>query len=291
MRSVTASLRRLVPLLAALTTAGVAAIAAAPAAAAGGTSGCNPYVDGTVIPVPCSSGFGTTGGGGASVAARATVKESCVPVVLDGVQAQALGLPLPPPIGQDWALLQCGISGGFPEAVLVVTVSRAAIVTPRELLQTALGELRVPALAPSTAPPRGRPGLVGLPEWFWIPAASWRPRTVTVSVGAVWATVTAMPVGLTFEPGTGISSVTCDGPGTAYARNRPAASQHSACTYTYRQPSVDLRHDAYDAAVAVTWRVSWTGSSGAGGLLDAALAVPVAFSLSVAQGEALVTGQ
>ena len=41
--------------------------------------------------------------------------------------------------------------------------------------------------------------------------------------------------------------------------------------------------------MTVTWRVSWTGSGGAGGVLDAALAVPVGFTIPVAQGEALVS--
>jgi hypothetical protein len=43
--------------------------------------------------------------------------------------------------------------------------------------------------------------------------------------------------------------------------------------------------------VTVTWRITWTGSGGAGGVLDAGLAVPVGFPIGVAQGEALVTSQ
>ena len=60
-------------------------------------------------------------------------------------------------------------------------------VTPQELLLIAEGELRVPLLAAQTAPSATREGLVGLPEWFWIPAAEWQPLSVTVSAGPVWA--------------------------------------------------------------------------------------------------------
>ncbi len=110
-----------------------------------------------------------------------------------------------------------------------------------------------------------------------------------MSAGPVWASVTAVPVGLTFAPGGGLSPVSCAGPGTAYNPRRPAAAQHTDCSYTYVQPSVGQPGHAYQASVTVTWRVSWTGSGVAGGLLDAALPVTVDFAVPVAQGEALVT--
>jgi hypothetical protein len=272
---------------------GVAVIGAAPAAASGGgTGGCNPYVNGTVIPVPCSSGSasgGSSGSGGAG--GGSTVNNSCTTVVLSKAQAQNLGLSWPPPKGQSWAMLQClgGATGAAPQAVLVNNATGAPAVTPQQLLVTAMGELRIPSIGASTAPPRGHDGLVGLPEWFWIPAASWHPRTVTVSAGAVWATATAAPVGLTFQPGGGISPISCAGPGTAYNPRKPATAQRTNCSYTYLRPSAGQPGNAYQASVTVTWRVSWTGSGGAGGVLDAALAVPVSFTVPVAQGEALVT--
>jgi hypothetical protein len=82
--------------------------------------------------------------------------------------------------------------------------------------------------------------------------------------------------------------VSCTGPGTAYNPARPASSQHTACSYTYDQPSVSQPGQAYQATLTVTWRVSWTGSGGTGGLLDPALPVPVTVTVPVAQGEALV---
>ena len=182
-----------------------------------------------------------------------------------------------------------GATGRGPQAVLVSNATGAPQVTPQQLLAQALGELKVPYLGPATAPPRGRDGLVGLPEWFWVPAGEWHARSVTVTAGPVWATATATPVGLTFHPGAGLNALSCAGPGTAYNLRKPAAQQHTTCSYTFLRPSAGLPGNAYQASVTVTWRISWTGSGGVGGVLDAALAVPVAFTVPVAQGEALVT--
>jgi hypothetical protein len=302
MRVLTSAARRPASALAVVLALGVAANGAGQAAAraAGAPSGsCDPYVDGTVIPVPCSaisasagsnSGGGKHGSAGGSTGGGTIATNTCATTVLDQSQAQHLGLSWPPPIGHSWALMLClgGVIGAGPQVILVEGPTGAPAVTPRQLLVTALGELRVPHLDPATAPPRGRPGLVGLPEWFWIAASSWHARTVTVTAGPVWATVTATPLDLTFQPGAG-HPVTCTGPGTAYDPREPAAMQRSACSFTYLRPSAGQAGNAYSASVTVNWRVSWTGSGGVGGILDAALPVAVSFSLPVAQGEALVT--
>jgi hypothetical protein len=270
--------------------AGVAATGAGPAAASGNGGGCDPYVDGTVIPVPCSSGSGSGSSSGSDGGGGSSVSNACTTIVLGKAQSLSLGLAWPPPQGQSWALLRCqGATGGAPLAVVVNNATGAPAVTPQQLLVSALGELRIPYIRPGTAPPRGRDGLVGLPEWFWIPAPSWHTRTLRVSAGSAWATVTAAPVGLTFEPGAGLSPVSCAGPGTAYNPHHPAATQHTKCSYTYLRPSAGQPGNSYQASVAVTWRVSWTGSDGAGGVLDADLTVPVDFAIPVGQAEALVT--
>ena len=260
-------------------------------AATEGGGGCAPYVDGTVIPVPCSSASATGGSPGLGDGGAA-VDEGCSFVALSPAQAQSLGLSWPPPVGEAWALLDClgGAIGPGPQAVLVSTAAGAAPVTPEQLLIQARDELRVPGLVPDTAPPPGSDGLVGLPEWFWIPAASWHPLTVTVTAGPVWATVTATPAGLSFDPGTGAAPVTCPGPGSAYDQALPAADQHTECSYTYAQPSAGRPGNAYLASVSVVWQIVWTGSGGAGGVLAPALSVPVSVPIRVAQAEALVTG-
>ena len=272
-------------MLAALT-AGLLAASAAPAIAGGGS--CSPYIDGNVVPVPCSA---VAGSGGSSGGNGGPIASTCSITRLDRAQATGLGLAWPPPPDDSWALLTCfgGTSRSAPQAGLVSNAAGAPQVSPRQLLQQALGELRVPYLGPATAPPRGKDGLVGLPEWFWIPAADWQPSTVTVRAGPVWAIVTASPSGLTFDPGGGLAPVSCEGPGTAYDPSRPAQAQRTSCSYTYEQPSFGQPGNAYQPSVTVAWRISWTGSGGQGGVLTAALPLRVSFSLRVAQGEALVT--
>ena len=157
----------------AVLTAGLLAASAAPAIAGGGS--CSPYLDGNVVPVPCSAlggSSGSPGGHGSSIAGTCTITR------LDRAQATGLGLAWPPPPSDSWALLTCfgGTSRSAPQAGLVSNATGAPQVTPRQLLQQALGELRVPYLDPDTAPPRGKDGLVGLPEWFWIAGCGLAPE-------------------------------------------------------------------------------------------------------------------
>jgi hypothetical protein len=280
-------MRALAGAVAALVMAVSLAIATTSPATGSSRGSCDPYVDGTVILVPCWFGAGT--GDDSAGVTGATLADTCTFTALDEAQAKSLGVSWPPPQGKHWALMDCG-AGTAPKVLLVPNASGIPPVTPRQLVH-ALGGLAVPHLRPATAPPRGTDGLVGLPEWFWVPASEWHMRSVTVTAGPVWATVTAEPVSLTVLPDAGLSPVTCTGPGTAYNGRKPAAQQHTDCSYTYLQPSAGLPGNAYRASVTVTWRVTWTGSYGAGGVLDPALVVPVGLSIDVAQGEALVTRQ
>jgi hypothetical protein len=273
-------------------TAGFALGGASPAAAGGGGrtgGGCDPYIDGTVVLIPCSAGGGS--GGGGSAGGGGTIDDTCTFVPLNEAHAKNLGLSWPPPKGQRWALMDCpgSATGTGPQAVLISNATGAPSVTPQQLLVQEVGELSVPHLQPATAPPRGKDGLVGLPEWFWIPASEWHTRSMTVTAGPVWATVVAAPISLAFKPGAGLGAVSCAGPGTAYSSRRPSVWQHTGCSYTYERPSAGQPENVYHASLTVTWRVSWTGSGGSGGVLDAAMGVPVGFTIPVAQGEALVT--
>jgi hypothetical protein len=214
---------------------------------------------------------------------------TCTLTRLGKAQKRFLKLP-PPPKGYRWEALTCPGARPFGGVVPVNNKTGRPGVSPRQLLQIALGELIIPYLRPATAPPRGSDGLVGLPEWFWIPHRDWRPVSITVSVGPVWARATAVPTGLAFSPGAGLPELACAGPGTPYDPHLPAADQHTRCSYTYAQPSAGQPGAAYRAAVIVTWRVSWTGSGGAGGVINAGLRIPRPFSLRIAEGQALVGG-
>jgi len=286
LRSFPLAAAALVALLCAALSCGLPAASAAQAAGAPpGVPGCS-YIwqppDSWIL--QCSSGSGTPGTGGGSGGSKYT----CTLTLLSPGQIRFLGLP-PPPKGDKWAAITC--PGRYPfGGVTLVTGNGAPAVTPQELLQIAIGELRVPTLRPGTAPPLGRDGLVGLPELFWVPGTRWHPVTVTVRAGPVWAESIATPRQLTFYPGGGLPGASCAGPGTAYtARSRHLAT--AACSYTYGQSSALQVGHAYQASVTVTWRVTWIGSGGTGGVVNAALQVGYPIALRVAEAQALVTSR
>ncbi len=256
---------------------------AAPAAPAGG-GGCYP-IDFTWICLDTGGAPGTPGSGGGSA------KYTCSYTPASPAVLERTGTGPPQP-GYQWDIMTCpgsdqGSIGG--QLVQVNIKSGAPAVSPVELLKIAIGELFVPTLPPKTAPPMGKDGLVGLPEWFWIPKSEWKGISITVSAGPVFADATAAPTSMTFAPGGGLSSVSCTGPGLAFNRSEPVSSQHSTCSYTYSQPSAGQPDSAYQAALVVTWTISWTGSGGAGGTLTSAYTTGTAFPVRVAQAEALVS--
>jgi len=197
----------------------------------------------------------------------------------------------PPNPGYQWDILTCPGQNPGPLGGRLIQVNirtGAPAIAPPYLLVIAIGELRVPTLAAATAPPRGADGLVGLPEWFWVPREQWQPATLTVRAGPVWALAIAKPTGITYDPGGAGGSVSCAGPGTPYDQRLSADRQHTSCSYTYGQPSASQPGHAYLATLSVTWTISWTGSDGAGGVITGGFTTATAFGVRVAQAEALV---
>ncbi|MBO4273967.1 hypothetical protein [Microbispora triticiradicis] len=163
-----------------------------------------------------------------------------------------------------------------------------AEVTLQMLVGLAVRELVLPLPQVSTAPPRGRPAMVGIRQWFWLNGAGqWTTKSKRVQVGDVWAEVTASPRRLVVSPGMGLPDVVCDGPGTPYDTSRPPQEQRSGCTYLYERSSAGQPRDAYRVSVTVVWGATWQGSGGAGGTL-----VPISrttsYALPVAEAQALL---
>ncbi len=261
--------------------AGTRPALAAAAAAAGGGNGCY-TIDNTWICVYSGGSGGGPGSGGSST-------YTCTYAPASEVILQRIGAGPPDP-GYQWDIMTCpGPHSGPGALVEVSTKTGVPKITPVQLLKIAIGELTVPTLAPATAPPRGKDGLVGLPEWFWVPSAQWQKTSVTVRAGPVWATATATPMTLSYAPGGGLGSVSCAGPGTPFSGGAPARGQRTACSYTYTQPSAGQPGNAYQAALIVTWTISWTGSGGAGGVVTTGYTTGTAFGVRIAQAEALVT--
>jgi hypothetical protein len=142
---------------------------------------------------------------------------------------------------------------------------------PRDLAPDARSALDArflpkPEVAMAPKPDRG---IVKLGEWFWTAT----PFTAVSATAAVpqtglWATTTAVPVSLTFYPGDGNEPVTCEGPGEPwlpeYGDELP-----TECMYTYLHSStMSPNHMYFEAALEITWTVSWTSSTGDGGTLS-----------------------
>lgn len=252
---------------------------AVPAASASG-GGCYP-IDFTWICINQGGSPGSPGSGGSAKYTCTYTKAS--PGVL---QRTGTGPPQP---GYQWDIMTCpgspqGSLGG--QLVQVNVATGAPAISPVDLLKIAIGELSVPTLAARTAPPIGKNGLVGLPEWFWVPRGQWRKTSITVSAGPVWADAVASPTTITFVPGGGRSSVSCAGPGPEFTRGK---QRRSDCSYTYDQPSVGQPGNAYQAALVTTWTISWTGSGGAGGTIATGYTTGTAFGVRVAQAESVVS--
>ncbi len=275
-RALTVMIAVLVGLAAAV---GGAARAHAAGSPGGGSCGASGYPVG--YDVTCQAGGGSSGSPGTVGDPGGVVNTPCALYPIAGNPTHMLQVcPLSNPTGG----LRYAIK--FPNGtVTVVPVGGGPPVTPQQLLAWAQSNLALPLPAVRTAPPRGSDGLVGLPEWYWVAPAQWHPMSVRVHVGAVWAQVTAHPLRLVIEPGTG-ARFACLGPGTAYDPRKPAADQHSSCAYTYAQSSDGLPGNAYHLAVTVVWAATWQGSGGAGGVL-APVGRTVVLALPVAEAQAL----
>jgi hypothetical protein len=273
--------------VAAILTAALLAPASVAGAAPSGSGGCYPV--GLTWICVYSGGSGGAPSGGGSDGGSSTI--ICTYTKAPRGVLQRTGTRPPAP-GYQWDIMTCPGSHQGPLGGQLVQVSTATgnpAISPVYLLKIGIGALSVPTLAAATAPPRGRDGLVGLPEWYWVPRAEWHAVSMTVRAGPVWAMATAIPTTLSYVPGGGMSSVSCPGPGTSFNRALPAAHQQTRCSYTYTQPSMGQPGDVFQAGLFVTWTVRWTGSGGSGGLITSSYTTGNAFAIGVAQAEALVT--
>jgi hypothetical protein len=259
----------------------------APLASAADGSGCSGYnVGGNSWAVQCNKGGGssTSGSGVTNGCAYYTLTEAeslylVSPVVVAGYQA---------PSGYIWLLQDCPDQYfGDPSILLFAD---GGTLTTEDLAAQAYAELSPPTLSVGTAPPSGRDGLVGLPEWFWIDAADYQTLLQTVSLGGLSATVTARPGPLVINPGDGQASFSCAAPGTPYNPSEPAGSQQSDCTFLYTRPSAGLPGNQFNVSISVTWTATWAGTGGTGGTL-APITRTTEIALQIAQAEAVYSGE
>lgn len=112
---------------------------------------------------------------------------------------------------------------------------------------------------------------VNLWNWMWADEDVWAPVTDTLTVRGVSVTVTAEPVALRLDPGTGDPEVICaNPPGIAYfppADNVADPSRDPAglggCGWKYTR-ATSLSH-LIQARLMIDWSASWTSNVGRSG--------------------------
>src|SRR5665213_4353013 len=165
--------------------------------------------------------------------------------------------------------------------------------TPGQLAQQALASLTLPnpttgrGLASTLAD--GRPySLVRASTWFWTDPGSYKTYSASASVAGVAATVTVTPGELTFTPGDGSAAVSCTGPGTAWTHSdSPWVTSPTRCDYSYPHSSYGDPGGELTATYGITWRVTWTGTGGVGGVLPDITTTSTS-TFAIAEAEAVV---
>ncbi|CAL9307192.1 hypothetical protein ACFW5P_14475 [Streptomyces rochei] len=153
--------------------------------------------------------------------------------------------------------------GDVPEEPLAVT--------PQILAEYAYDELPVPGTEIEMKPAGATK--VNLPTWIWLDKAKFKKISVTASLPGTGlsATTTAEPVSLHIDPGTGDAQtypasgdcqINADGSiGEPYADGK--ANDTPPCGVTYLRSSGS--DGAYALQATVTWKISWTSTTGEGG--------------------------
>jgi hypothetical protein len=244
------------------------------------------------------TGHGQCGGPGSSAVRNTEAPPSvCAYELISAVPAWAgeldgalPGGALPQLDTHVWYQQSC--PGGYLSLIAVPTGSRPAngpVGSPEDLAIWARNHMQLPRPAVSFNPrvpsSVGSATVVGLPTWWWV--TNWSERTQFTEAGPVWVNVTASPVRLLLQPGDG-QRATCDGPGLPWSAH-VSETDPRACTYRYEHSSAGEPGRRYTATLTTVWRVTWTGSGGAGGTLpDLTLSSPV--PVPVLEVQTVITG-
>ena len=104
--------------------------------------------------------------------------------------------------------------------------------------------------------------------FYWTDPGTWRSLTATASAGGNFATVTATPVSLAFDPGDGSSSASCGGPGRPWLESDGnGAPTDGACGFQYSHITGPAYGSPVTSTQTITWQLTWTGSNNTNGSL------------------------
>jgi hypothetical protein len=135
--------------------------------------------------------------------------------------------------------------------------------SPAVAAQKALASIKFPKPSGDRSPRRsllyqGVPfTYVNLYTFYWTDPSTWKTLTATATDKNQSATVTATPMALEFDPGSGGASVSCSGPGRPWQPsdgNGPPTN--GACAYQYRTVTSSPVTSTQTLVWALTWKVS-----------------------------------
>lgn len=146
------------------------------------------------------------------------------------------------------------------------------IVTPAALAQRAFNSIVFPHPSGHRSPSEaqtynGYPfTYIRLWTYYWTDPATWKSLTATASAVGLTATVTAVPVSLSFDPGDGSEGQSCAGPGRAWVESDGnSAPTSGACGYQYTKVSGPGYDHPITSTQTITWKITWTGTGGSAG--------------------------
>ncbi len=261
--------------------------------------------------VTCGAGVGGQSGSGGGSGGGATLTGSgggstqpqCPDFVPYSVASPGGGDGGPPPAGAPqpgaWYVDLCAVGSvqGMSTGVQWFATGQVPGTPPPDPATVgaeAASGLRLPepslTLSPATT------AYVNLAEWLRIDPSVWHSFTTSAQActagGCTTASATATPSYVTWSTGDG-STVTCNGPGTAYNEAIPADAQSTSCSHTYTttsagQPTPDGNPNdaAFPVTATVTWTVAWSGPNGSAGALPS-LTTEATTSLKVTQIESV----
>lgn len=146
------------------------------------------------------------------------------------------------------------------------------VVTPAGLAEQAFKDIVFPHPSGHRSPAEtqdynGYPfTYVGLWTYYWTDPATWTPLTATASADGFTATVTAIPVSLTFDPGDGTAAQSCAGPGRPWVESDGNnAPSEGACGYQYLKVTGPGYGNPITSMQTIAWKITWTGTGGSAG--------------------------
>ena len=137
-------------------------------------------------------------------------------------------------------------------------------VTPAQMAQRAVDEMRLTGPAIHLTIASDETGLVGVPVWLWtdVTPTTWGPNSATASVPGLSVTAYAQATQIVWDMGDGHTRV-CPGPGTPYTEG---AVESPTCDFVYERSSAGQPGDAYPVSATTTWQVTWSGGGTSGSL-------------------------